>query len=64
MDWQTHLISVLVLPYYHQAFYNRGLCRESMDNLEGALSDYDEALKLNPTFDAVAIAKGRVLNSL
>ena len=35
-----------------------------MDNLEGALSDYDEALKLNPTFDAAALAKGRVLNSL
>ena len=60
--WFTE--AIIRLPYYHQAFYNRGLCRESVDNLEGALSDYDEALKLNPTFDAAAIAKGRVLNSL
>ena len=50
------------LPYYHHAFFNRGLCRESMDDLEGALSDYNEALRLEPTFSAAAIAKGRVLD--
>ena len=59
--WFTEAIKRL--PYYHQAFFNRGLCRESMDDLEGALSDYNEALRLNPTFDAAAIAKGRVLDS-
>ena len=51
------------LPYYHQAFYNRGLCRESQDDLEGALSDYNEALKLKPDYTSAAMAKSRVLGS-
>ena len=59
--WFTEAIKRL--PYYHQAFMNRGLCRESMDDLDGALSDYNEALRINPTFDNAAIAKGRVLEN-
>ena len=59
--WFTE--AIVRLPYYHHAFFNRGLCRESMEDLEGALQDYNEALRLEPTFDAAAIAKGRVLDS-
>lgn len=59
--WFTEAIDRL--PYYFQAFFNRGLCRESMDDLDGALSDYDEALRLSPTFEAAARAKGRVLET-
>ncbi len=59
--WFTEAIEKL--PYYFQAFFNRGLCRESMDDLEGALNDYNEALRLSPTFEAAAIAKGRVLET-
>jgi len=51
------------LPYYHQAFFNRGLARESMDMNSSALQDYNSALELKPDFTAAAIAKGRVLNS-
>ncbi len=59
--WFTEAIKRL--PYYHHAFFNRGLCRESMDNLDGALEDYNEALRLEPTFEGAARAKGRVLES-
>jgi len=49
------------LPYYHQAFFNRGLARESLGlNIE-ALSDYDEALKLKPDYTQAALAKSRIL---
>ena len=51
------------LPYYHQAFYYRGLARESQDNLSEALDDYNEALRLKPDYTDAAIAKGRVLDS-
>ena len=51
------------LPYYYQAFFNRGLARESMDMTASALQDYNSALELKPDFPAAAIAKGRVLKS-
>ena len=52
------------LPYYHQAFYNRGLARESRDNLTSALEDYDIALKLKPDYTSAAMAKSRVLEAM
>jgi tetratricopeptide (TPR) repeat protein len=51
------------LPYYHQAFYNRGLARESMGQVQIALEDYTEALRLKPDYTAAAKAKGRALKS-
>ena len=48
-------------PEYYQAFYNRGLCNESLGNREQAESDYRQALALKPTFDEAAIALNRVL---
>jgi tetratricopeptide (TPR) repeat protein len=59
--WFTEAITRL--PYYHQAFFNRGLARESQNNLEGALSDYNETLKLKPDYTPAAIAKSRVLKT-
>ena len=52
------------LPNYQQAYFNRGLARESMDLLQAALDDYDAALRLKPDYTAAALAKGRVLKSL
>lgn len=46
---------------YHQAYYNRGLCRESLGDSEGALQDYEQALIIKPEFTPAARAKGRVL---
>ena len=48
-------------PEYYQAFYNRGLCNESLGNREQAERDYRQALALMPTFDEAAIALNRVL---
>lgn len=52
------------LPYYHQAFYNRGLALESMGQTQGALDDYTEALRLKPDYTAAAKAKERALRAL
>ena len=46
---------------YHQAYYNRGLCMESMDDLIGAERDYRQALTIEPTYDPAALALARVL---
>jgi tetratricopeptide (TPR) repeat protein len=48
-------------PMYYQAYYNRGLCRESLELPDSALKDYDRALALQPDYTPAAIAKGRVL---
>lgn len=50
------------LPYYHQAYFNKGLALESMGETQAALEAYDAALTLDPTYTPAAIAKGRVLN--
>lgn len=50
-------------PSYAQAYYNRGLCYESLENKEEALKNYNTALTIEPTFSAAAIAKGRVLSN-
>ena len=60
--WFTQAIEKL--PYYHQAFFNRGLARESMDLTSSALEDYNSALELKPDFTPAALAKGRVLKSM
>lgn len=58
--WFTEAIDRL--PYYHQAFYNRGLALESLDRTSEALADYNEALRLKPDYTSAAFAKDRILN--
>ncbi|MBI1267906.1 MAG: tetratricopeptide repeat protein [Cryomorphaceae bacterium] len=53
--------AIEIYPGYFQAYYNRGLCYESLNKPQLALEDYSNALKLQPAFDAAAIAKSRVL---
>ena len=50
-----------VLPYYHQAFFNRGLSHESLGLVAEAESDYRQALGLKPDFTPAAMALERVL---
>lgn len=52
------------LPYYQQAFYNRGLAHESLGELERALADYESALEVKPDYTEAALAKGRVLKAM
>tara|TARA_B110000285_G_C15092408_1_gene599866 strand:- start:388 stop:1419 length:1032 start_codon:yes stop_codon:yes gene_type:complete len=59
--WFTEAIAHL--PYYHQAFYNRGLSLESTGQVRSALEDYTEALRLKPDYTAAAKAKERALKS-
>ena len=57
--WFTEAIERL--PYYHQAFFNRGLARESLGDRSGAISDYSEALRIKPDYTVAALAKDRAL---
>ena len=59
--WFTKAIQHL--PYYHQAFLNRGLARESQGNITGALADYGEALRIKPDYTVAALAKERALKA-
>ena len=47
-------------PGYFQAYYNRGLCYESMDKKAEAESDYRAALKISPGYTDAAKALSRV----
>ncbi|HBP45895.1 MAG TPA: hypothetical protein DD635_08310 [Flavobacteriales bacterium] len=57
--WFTEAIQRL--PYYHQAFFNRGLARESLGDRTGAIADYSEALRIKPDYTVAALAKDRAL---
>ena len=54
--------AIELYPDYSQAFYNRGLCHESLDERNLALADYEKALEIDPTFNGAALAKSRMLN--
>ena len=54
--------AIEVLPYYHQAFFNRGLALESLNEPGQAELDYREALRIRPDYTAAAIALERVLD--
>ncbi len=59
--WFTEAIKRL--PYYHQAFFNRGLARESMGDRTGAIADYSDALRIKPDYTVAALAKDRALKA-
>ena len=43
---------------YHNAYYNRGLCKYDKGQYNEAIPDYEEAIKLNPGFMWAYYAKG------
>ncbi len=49
------------LPYYHQAFFNRGLAYESLGMTAAAIEDYGRALRIKPDYTVAARAKERAL---
>jgi len=51
-------------PESYLAFYYRGRIRATQKNFDGALADYDEALKIAPGFDAALLDSGAVLEIL
>jgi tetratricopeptide (TPR) repeat protein len=53
--------AIEALPYYHQAFYNRGLAWESLGDAAQAELDYREALRYKPDYTSAALALERVL---
>jgi tetratricopeptide (TPR) repeat protein len=53
--------AIEALPYYHQAFFNRGLAWESLNQRNEAELDYREALRIQPDYTPAALALERVL---
>lgn len=51
------------LPYYHQAFFNRGLAFESLGLNSEAIEDYSQALRIKPDYTSAARAKERAISS-
>lgn len=52
--------AIQLVPAYTKAFYNRGLCYESLNKIKEAQEDYVQALKLEPTYTDAAKALSRV----
>jgi tetratricopeptide (TPR) repeat protein len=50
-----------VHPAYYQAYYNRGLCNESLNKPKDAEADYRAALSIEPTYTEAALSLERVL---
>jgi tetratricopeptide (TPR) repeat protein len=62
-DSAVHWFSLAIerLPYYHQAFFNRGLAFESLGMTSEAVEDYTQALRIKPDYTAAARAKERAI---
>lgn len=59
----THFTqAVSIFPGYYQAYYNRGLCNESLNKPKEAESDYRQALTIKPDYTEAAIALGRLID--
>lgn len=53
--------AIVAFPGYYQAYYNRGLCYESMGLKASAEADYRAALKISPTYTEAALGLERIL---
>ncbi len=52
--------AVNIFPGYYQAYYNRGLCNESMNKRPEAEADYRKALSIQPNYTEAAVALSRL----
>ena len=61
-DSASHYFSnaVNIFPGYFQAYYNRGLCNESLNKRAEAEADYRKALAIQPDYTEAAIALSRI----
>jgi len=55
--------AIVYYPYYHQAYYNIGLCYENLEDLTLAEENYKKALEINPQFDLAARGLSRILDN-
>ncbi len=54
--------AVVKYPQYYQAYYNLGLTYERKGNIEKALNNYSNSLKIKPNYTLAAKGKDRLLN--
>tara|TARA_B110000459_G_C16624279_1_gene504012 strand:+ start:3662 stop:4699 length:1038 start_codon:yes stop_codon:yes gene_type:complete len=55
--------AIRIEPKYIDAYYNRALCYEQLDQPKKAVADLKIALKLNPQYTEAAILMGRILKN-
>ena len=55
--------AIRVEPRYIEAYYNRALCYEQLNEPQKAVADLKTALKLNPQYDEAAVLMGRILKN-
>lgn len=58
---ENYTKAIEIEPKYIDAYYNRGLCYEQIDNKKKAEEDFRYVLKLNPQHTTAAIALERVI---
>jgi len=60
---ENYTKAIKIEPKYIDAYYNRGLCFEQLDNYKKAEEDFRFVLKLNPQHTHAALALERVLKT-
>lgn len=55
--------AIRIEPKYIDAYYNRALCYEQLDEPQKAVADLKIALKLNPQYTEAAVLMGRILKN-
>lgn len=53
--------SLRFYPYYHQAYYNIGLCYENLGDMVAAEENFRKSLEIDPQFDLAARGLSRIL---
>lgn len=53
--------AVQLSPFYHQAYYNRGLCYEKVGDFKNAELDFRKTLSIASDYDLAALSLDRVL---
>ena len=51
-------------PFYHQAWYNRGIALRGLGRIEEAIASFDYALKIKPDYHEAWYNRGKVLDDL
>jgi len=60
---ENYTKAIEIEPNYYDAYYNRGLCFEEIDENEKAEADFRKTLSINPTHTYAALALERVLKN-
>lgn len=58
--WRQYDMVTKIDPLNPSAYYNRGICSEMMDSIKNAVIDYEQAIRLDSTYESPRIALKRL----